>query len=446
MPAVADQTVNVLAPDTVDPAGCFAATREQTEPSRFSQSPAPAGYEILGELGRGGMGVVYKARQTRLNRLVALKMILAGSHASPAALARFRAEAEAVAALQHPNVVQVYDFGEHDGLPYFAMEFVPGGTLATRVHERPLPPREAAALLAGVADGVQAAHAVGIVHRDLKPENVLLQRTEDRGQKTASGRDPSVLCSLSSVLSPKVTDFGLAKKVDTDDGLTATGAILGTPGYMAPEQAAGAGKSADVRTDVYGLGAILYRVLTGRPPFQAATMTEILMQIMVEEPVPPASLNPGIPADLETVCLKCLEKEPARRYQSAAELADDLRRFLDGMPVTARRVSTIGRARRWARRNPMIAGLAAGLALILVAGTVVSTGFAIRAHNYSVAAREELEENKRLRKHESETMKKLFLYLKDRPDLLQSPMCDILDRFRAENGEVPHPMLAGPEE
>jgi eukaryotic-like serine/threonine-protein kinase len=422
MPAAADQTVNVLAPDTADP-DAFAATREQTEPPRFSQSPAPAGYEILGELGRGGMGVVYKARQTKLNRLVALKMILAGGHASPAALARFRAEAEAVAALQHPNVVQVYDYGEHDGLPYLAMEFVPGGTLAARVHDRPLPAREAAALMAGIADGVQAAHTVGIVHRDLKPENVLL------------GKE-----------GPKVTDFGLAKKIDTADGLTATGAILGTPGYMAPEQAAGAGKTADVRTDVYGLGAILYRILTGRPPFQAATMTEILMQVMVEEPVPPARLNPGVPADLETVCLKCLEKEPGRRYQTAAELADDLRRFLDGLPVTARRVSTIGRARRWARRNPMIAGLAAGLALVLVAGTIVSTTFAIRAHNYSVAAHEELEENNRLRKHEAETMKKLFLYLKDRPEMLQSPMCDILDKFRAENGEVPHHILAGLEE
>jgi eukaryotic-like serine/threonine-protein kinase len=424
MPAVADQTVNVLAPETADPDAY--ATREQTEPARFNRSPAPAGYEILGELGRGGMGVVYKARQTKLNRLVALKMILAGGHASPAALERFRAEAEAVAALQHPNVVQVYDYGEHDGLPYFAMEFVPGGTLAARVHDHPLPPRDAAALMASIADGVQSAHAVGIVHRDLKPENILIQ---GHGLGT-----------------PKVTDFGLAKKVDTADGLTATGAILGTPGYMAPEQAAGAGKSADVRTDVYGLGAILYRILTGRPPFQAATMTEILMQVMVEEPVPPARLNPCIPADLETVCLKCLEKEPSRRYQTAAELADDLRRFLDGMPVTARRVSTIGRARRWARRNPMIAGLAAGLALVLVAGTVVSTTFAVRAHYWSAAAREELAENQQLRQHERETTKKLFLYLKDRPEMLQAPMCDILDQFRAENGDVPHHVLAGLEE
>jgi eukaryotic-like serine/threonine-protein kinase len=440
MPSVADRTVNVLAPDTADP-DAYAATREQTEPSRFSRSPAPAGYEILGELGRGGMGVVYQARQTKLNRLVALKMILAGGHASPAALARFRAEAEAVAALQHPNVVQVYDYGEHDGLPYFAMEFVPGGTLAARVHDRPLPAREAAALMAGIADGVQAAHTVGIVHRDLKPENVLL--VNDQCPMT---KDQPRSADFGHSVRPKVTDFGLAKKVDTADGLTATGAVLGTPGYMAPEQAAGAGKTADVRTDVYGLGAILYRILTGRPPFQAATMTEILMQVMVEEPVPPARLNPGVPADLETVCLKCLEKEPSRRYQTAAELAGDLRRFLDGLPVTARRVSTIGRARRWARRNPMIAGLAAGLALVLVTGTVVSTTFAVRAHNWSVAARDELEENKQLRQHERETMKKLFLYLKDRPDMLQSPMCDILDKFRAENGEVPHHVLAGLEE
>jgi serine/threonine-protein kinase len=258
------------------------------------------GYEILGELGRGGMGVVFQARRLKLNRVVALKMVLAGGHAGPDDLARFLAEAEAVAALQHPHIVQLHDFGEHNGLPFFTLEFVPGGSLADKLRGTPLQPKEAARVVEQLAQAVQYAHGKGIVHRDLKPANVLL----------AEGG------------TPKVTDFGLAKRVEVGSGLTATGAILGTPSYMAPEQAGGHGKRVGPAADVYALGAILYECLTGRPPFRAATAFDTVLQVLSAEPVPPGRLLPGLPRDLETVCLKCLHKERNKRYASAAELAE----------------------------------------------------------------------------------------------------------------------------
>ncbi len=325
-------------------------------PADAAPAAGPPEYEVLGTLGRGGMGVVYKARQVRLSRDVALKMVLAGAHATPEDRARFLAEAEAAAALSHPGVVQVYECGVHAGQPYLAMEYCHGGSLADRLRDTPLPPREAAALLAAVADAVQAAHDRGIVHRDLKPANVLL---------AAGG-------------TPKVSDFGLAKRVEGGAGLTATGAVLGTPSYMAPEQAGGA-KAVGPAADVYALGAVLYECLTGRPPFKAATAVETVLQALHQEPAAVRSLNPQVPADLETICHKCLQKEPHRRYASAAALADDLRRWLDGRPVAARPVGAGERLWRWGRRNPALAAALGALAVALLLGTAVSTALSIWA-------------------------------------------------------------------
>jgi tetratricopeptide (TPR) repeat protein/tRNA A-37 threonylcarbamoyl transferase component Bud32 len=306
-------------------------------------APAVPGYEVLGELGRGAMGVVYKARQTSLNRVVALKMILRAEHAGAEWRARFLAEAEAVAALQHPGVVQIYEFGTHGGLPFCALEFCPGGTLADRLRGAPLPAGEAAATAQRLARAVQAAHEKGIVHRDLKPSNVVLD---------AQGR-------------PKVTDFGLARRLEGGPGLTQTGAIIGTPSYMAPEQARGV-KGVGPAADVYALGAILYECLTGRPPFRAANAYDTVLQVVSEEPVAPRRLQPTVPLDLETICLKCLRKEPGKRYATAGELAGDLGRFLEGRPVLARPVGRAERLLKWARRSPgEAAALAAGLACAL---------------------------------------------------------------------------------
>jgi tRNA A-37 threonylcarbamoyl transferase component Bud32 len=278
-----------------------------------------AGYEVLCELGRGGMGVVYKARQKSLNRVVALKMILAGAHAGPTELARFRQEAEAVARLRHPNVVQIHEIGEQDGLPFISLEFVDGGSLESRLRGKPLPPADAARLVEALARAVQAAHDQNVVHRDLKPANVLL---------SADG-------------TPKITDFGLAKK-HGERGQTQTGNVMGTPSYMAPEQAS-ASKQVGPAADVWALGAILYECLTGRPPFRAANAMDTIIQVLGDDPAPPRQIDPAVPRDLEAVCLKCLEKDPARRYDRAADLADDLRRFLDGEPVRAQQSGLIVR-------------------------------------------------------------------------------------------------------
>jgi hypothetical protein len=271
------------------------------------------GYEVLAELGRGGMGVVYKARQLTLNRTVALKMILAGGHASEAELARFRSEAEAIARLQHPNIVQVHEVGEQDGLPFFSLEFCAGGSLADRLDGTPLPARDAAHVVESLARAVHDAHRAGIVHRDLKPANVLL---------AADG-------------TPKVSDFGLAKRLDAAAGQTASGAILGTPSYMAPEQAGGRAREVGPPADVYALGAILYELLAGRPPFQAATALDTILQVLEFSPERPRSYNHQVDPSLEAICLKCLEKEPRDRYASAENLAEDLRAYLQGAPVLA---------------------------------------------------------------------------------------------------------------
>jgi hypothetical protein len=330
------------APVAEPPTGPPAAAGETVVEGR----PVAPGYEVLEELTRGGMGVVYRAWDQRLNRVVALKMILAGAHASAEELARFLAEAEAVARLQHPHIVQIFETGRHGGLPYFTLEFVGGGSLADKLRAGPLPPREAARLVKRVAHGMDSAHQQGIVHRDLKPANVLL--TEDG--------------------TPKVTDFGLARRVEAGGGLTATGAVVGTPSYMAPEQAQGKSKAATAAADVYALGAILYECLTGRPPFQAPTPLETLARVVAEEPMAPRRLQPKVPRDLETICLKCLEKEPQKRYASAGDLAEDLRRFQAGEPIRARRVGVLERAAKWVKRRPaaVLAVVSAVLSVVLV--------------------------------------------------------------------------------
>ena len=343
---------------------------EDCEPS------AVPGYQILGELGRGGMGVVYQARQLGLQRTVALKMVLNGIQAGPKDLARFRAEAAAIARLQHPNIVQIYDVGEAAGRPYFVLEFVAGGSLAQHLRGTPQPARPAAQLVETLARAVHAAHASGVIHRDLKPANILLQgpggRTPSAGETPPLIPDP---CPLSpSFLVPKITDFGVAKCAGGDGEVpdlrsaTVTGELLGTPNYMAPEQAMIPRQPVGPAADVYALGAILYELLTGRPPFTGESALATVLQVLHNEPVPVTSLQPNVPRDLETICLKCLRKEPRQRYGSALELADDVRRFLRSEPIRARPVGAVGRLWRWVRRHPVPAGLlAAGLLAPVVA-------------------------------------------------------------------------------
>jgi WD40 repeat protein/serine/threonine protein kinase len=344
-----------------------------------AQAPCVPGYEIVAELGRGGMGVVYKARQVALGRMVALKMILAGGHAGEADLARFRTEAEAVARLQHPHVVQIYEVGQYQGLPYFSLKFCAGGSLDRKLAGTPLPPAEAARLVQTLAGAMEAAHRAGVVHRDLKPANILL--TFSSRSQTGVGRAAPAPLSERPLNdhTPKITDFGLAKKLDSGSGQTASGAILGTPSYMAPEQAGGQSKAVGPPADVYALGAILYECLTGRPPFKAATSMDTLMLVLSEEPVPPRRLQPQVPRDLETICLKCLQKEAKKRYASAAALAEDLERFGAGLPVRARPVGRWGRGWRWCRRNPAVAGLAAAVVALVLVGATAAAVLAVWA-------------------------------------------------------------------
>jgi tRNA A-37 threonylcarbamoyl transferase component Bud32 len=289
------------------------------QPQRFGN------YELLSEIARGGMGVVYKARQIGLNRIVALKMILAGQLASAEEVRRFHAEANAAAHLDHPGIVPIYEVGEQNGQHFFTMALVKGSNLAERLRQGPMPPREVASLVRSIAVAVQHAHDKGVIHRDLKPANVLLAEDE--------GRD--------SQLVPKITDFGLAKLAQSDTHLTGTGQVVGTPSYMPPEQAAGRTREIRETADVYSIGAILYACLTGRPPHQAATAMETVMQVLDAEPAPPRLLNPQVPRALEAICLKCLHKEPARRYGTAQQLADELQRFLEGEPTQATSVNLL---------------------------------------------------------------------------------------------------------
>ena len=351
--------------------------------SRPSRRPAPkvAGYEILGELGRGGMGVVYKALHQRLDRVVALKMVLAGDHANPEMLGRFHAEAVAAAKVQHRNVVQIFHVDEHEGLPFFEMEFVAGGSLADRLIGEPMPPRESARLVEELARGVSEAHRLNVVHRDLKPSNVLLA-----GDGT-----------------PKVADFGLAKILGVDSEATRTNSIIGSPCYMAPEQAEGKARDAGPTADVYAMGAILYELLTGRPPFRGATILETLDQVKNSEPVPPSRLVPAVPRDLETIALKAIAKEPGRRYPSAHAMAEDLGRYLEGKSILARPVSVMERSWRWCRRRPAVAGLLTALIAAIAGGFAGMARLTLIAEESAEVAGRNEREAQRLAKAEVAT-------------------------------------------
>jgi serine/threonine protein kinase len=333
------------------------------------ETPQPQfGYQVLKRIAAGGMGVVFKARQLGLNRIVALKMIRSGAYASDEEIARFRREATAVAQLQHPNIVQIYDIGMQGESPYFSMEFVEGGTLAEWLTRGQLKVTTAARLLAEISAAVGYAHSLNILHRDLKPGNILLAR-----RPAESAIESQSNAARIEAWMPKITDFGLAKQLNSaESGLTQSEAVLGTPCYMPPEQAAGQLAAVGKPSDVYSLGAILYEMLVGRPPFKADTVLETIRQVCSQEPVPPRRLNAAVPADLETICLKCLAKDPRARYHNALELNADLQRYLDGHPIHARPVGQLERAVRWTRRNPVLCGLATAiLAAVLLFGVVL---------------------------------------------------------------------------
>jgi len=322
-----------------------AATGDRSRAGRFGD------YELLEEVARGGMGVIYRARQVSLNRIVALKMILAGQFASKQEVLRFRSEAEAAATLQHPNIVRIHETGEHDGRHYFSMDYVEGRTLAEIARDGPLPAQRAAGYARQIAEAIHYAHSQGVLHRDLKPSNIVID-TNDQ---------------------PRIADFGLAKRVRGDFGVTVTGQVLGSPNFMPPEQTSAKGGKVGPASDVYGVGAILYCLLAGRPPFHAETIEELLLQLRDADPVAPHLLNPSVPQDLETICLKCLEKEPTRRYPTAQALADELGRFLRDEPIQARPLHAFGKLWRWCRRRPSLAtaSAAAALATLLAIAVLV---------------------------------------------------------------------------
>jgi WD40 repeat protein len=346
-----DVGATLLAPPTAEPAS--------------DELPSVPGFELLGVLGRGGMGVVYRARELALGRVVALKMILSGAHASDEERRRFRVEAEAIAAFAHAGIIKVHAVGEHEGKPYLSLEFCPGGNLCGRL-KGPMPPVEAARLVEQLARAVDVAHKAGIIHRDLKPANVLF--AEDG--------------------SPRITDFGLARRSD-DVGKTRTGALLGTPAYMAPEQARGERHQVGPASDIWALGVILYECLTGRPPFNSVDAVDTIMQVLAEEPVPPSRLQARLPIDLETIVLKCLDKAPEKRYASAGALADDLAAFIDGKPIMARPVGPIERLWKWALRRPAIAALSAACVVLFVVGFALVTWGYLEASAARDWAREE---------------------------------------------------------
>jgi len=358
--------------------GLKADAVSEPPPSSLAPRPAPLGtafgdYELLEEIARGGMGVVYKARQVSLDRIVAVKLLLAGALSSPEYVKRFRVEASAAASLQHPNIVTIHEVGVHQGQHYLVMDFVDGPSLAKLVAQQPLPAKRAAAYLKTVAEAVHYAHEHGILHRDLKPSNVLLDANDQ----------------------PRVTDFGLAKRFEGASEVTLSGQLVGSPSYMPPEQAAARRGKVSRRSDVYGLGATLHHLLTGRAPFQAATLTDTLDQVLNAEPIAPRLLNPTVPRDLETICLKCLEKDPAKRYPTAGMLAEELDRFLAGKPVLARPIGPTGKAWRWCRRKPRLA-LATGVALLsLLIGLAGATWQWRRAESQRTRAEAEALLNRR---------------------------------------------------
>ena len=333
------------------------------------------GYDILGELGRGGMGIVYKALDPRLNRVVAIKTVSESAFSAPPQRRRFLGEAEVIARLRHPNIIPIYAVGESQGRPYFSLEFAEAGNLSERLAKGPITSRQAAELVETLAHAVNAAHAAGIIHRDLKPSNVLLA-----GDGT-----------------PKVGDFGLAKLLNDDSASTLSGEVLGTPSYMAPEQAEGRSRDVGPAADIYALGAILYQALTGRPPFLGASAIETMKLAISTEAVPPRRLRPDVPRDLETITLKCLEKDSKRRYADGAALADDLNRYLAGRPIAARPVGPLGRLWRWRLRNPALAATAAALVLTFVLGSPALLGLWLQARGERARAQIERDRAERSR-------------------------------------------------
>ena len=363
-----DQTV---AMEEFAPPGPGGTVRETFRSNAEMEKVRVTGYDILGVLGRGGMGVVYKARQRGLNRLTALKMILAANHASFDDRVRFQAEAEAVAKLHHPNIVQIYEVGASEGHPFFSLEYVDGGTLSGQIENKSLTPRKAAELTEQLARAVGYAHQQGILHRDLKPGNILLAKDG----------------------TPKITDFGLAKQMGADaSNQTGDGSILGTPNYMAPEQAEGRISELGPGVDIYALGALFYHLLTGRPPFVGQSVLDTLQQVRNNDPVPPSKLQPGVARDLETIALKCLQKDVRKRYATARELAEDLGRFLRNEPIRARPVGLAERSWKWARRRPAVASLLATLLVVVIGGFFGMLGLWVRAEGLrSIAESNELE-------------------------------------------------------
>lgn len=353
-------------------------------------------YDLIEEIARGGMGIVYKAWQRNAGRFVALKMIRSGQIASRQEIARFKAEAEAAARLDHPGIVPIYQVGESDGVPFFSMALVDGTSLSSVVESGPLRNRDAARLVKSITDAIQYAHLRGVIHRDLKPSNVLIDR-ENR---------------------PRVTDFGLAKRIEDDSGLTLSGQVIGTPGYMPPEQARGDARLVGPESDVYALGAVLYFLLTGRPPFQEASVWDTIAQVLHRDPVSPRVLEPAIDADLETICLRCLQKSPATRYRSAGDLADELERYLRGEPVWARPVGPGARFLRWCRRNPKLAA-ATGTAVLGAAAAI--TGLSVGYYDAS----QMLKQNQRLfQVHELEKAG-----LDSRVDAAQEQVADLQEKL-----------------
>ena len=377
----------------------------------IGEMPSIPGYVVEGILGRGGMGIVYQARQTKADRLVALKMILSSKHASARDLVRFQIEAESVARLQHPHIVQIHEIGDYEGNPFFSLEYCDGGNLGSRLKKQLPSPSEAARLLETLAQAMHYAHLRGVVHRDLKPVNILL---DSAGQ-------------------PKIADFGLAKRTDSDSDFSQSGAILGTPSYMAPEQAAGKVRDTGPAADVYALGAILYELLTGKPPFQGQSSIETIQKVLNEEPARPSRLKHGVPRDLETICLKCLQKEPASRYASAGDLADELNRFLEDRPIQARPAGVVEKLWRWCRRSPARATLIAAVCLLLLGVVIVSSLLAYREHQ---AKREVAEYNQSLLREQKEKDAALKSALSGAARLA-------LDRglMLCEQGDVPRGML-----
>jgi formylglycine-generating enzyme required for sulfatase activity len=361
-----------------------AAVPTDLTPGESRDYPDLPGYEILGICGHGGMGVVYRARQLGANRLVALKMIRAVEHASPTDRLRFQIETEAVARLQHPHIVQLHEVGEVRGQPFFSLEFCDGGTLTEQLKKQRPTPRESARLIETLARAMHYAHLRGVVHRDLKPGNVLLAGAE----RVA-----------------KITDFGLAKRIDAEArDVSQSGAIMGTAAYMAPEQAAGKVRDTGPAADVYALGALLYECLTGRPPFDGPKHV-VLVSVLSEEPVPPSRLEAKVPRDLETICLKCLRKQPEKRYASAEELANDLRRFQGGEPIRARPVGALERTWKWARRRPALAALL-GVVLLALLSLAVLSGNLVAARNDADEKRREAESQKTQAQKEADKAKK----------------------------------------